>query len=83
MKVKEYTRVIKNDITVFRRSGFQCLKEMKDKLQFDLKARYRIEYVFIYESRLHIAACHMFHGTVKVAAVFPYGYCRSNTKLSL
>lgn len=78
--MKEYTRVIKNEVTVFRRSGFQCIKEMREKLQFDLKARYRIEYVFIHDSRIHIAECHMYHGLVKVAAVFPYGSFQSSKK---
>lgn len=82
MKVKEYTRVVKNEIIVFRHTGFQCIKEMKKKLRYDLKARYRIEYVFIYDMKIHVAACHMFHGETKVAAVFPYGCCQNNTTQS-
>lgn len=82
MSVKEYTRVIKNEVTVFRRTGFHPIKEMKEMLQFDSNACYRIEYVFIDQTRLNIAAMYLFHGLKKVGAVFPYGCFQNNMKLS-
>jgi hypothetical protein len=76
MKVKEYTRVIKDNIIIFRQAGFQCIKDINRQL--NCKDKYRIEYIITDSKNIVLCALFMFHGTVKVGSVFPYGYFQNN-----
>jgi hypothetical protein len=80
MTVKEYTRIVKNEIIIFRKKGFHDLKEMKERLCPNKKYRHRIEYIFTNRGKIYIAASFMFHGKIKVAMVFPYWSCQNNKK---
>ncbi len=82
MLVKEYTRVLKNNIIIMRMMGhipiIILLADLKKK---GLKGRFMVEHISKAD-RVYINASYFFNDFKETGAVFPYGNYQNNRKLS-
>lgn len=81
MVVREYTRVKKNNVIIFRKKGVVSLNNViKNLKKRGVNDRFQIEYVLTQNRIAHPYAIHLFNQEcIKVGMIFPYG-CYENNK---